>query len=137
MSGRKRRDVSANTPTSVRVRAHSGSLSLSLSFLAFHHSASGRPNKPLMRNGCYSCPPRYFCAITIYHICLFSASVVVVVVVLRPGPFFLSFSYSFSRSLTYVSFYGRLPLFSSRADRKLSFLFFPTIFLFFFLSLSS
>ncbi|KAL0101423.1 hypothetical protein PUN28_018924 [Cardiocondyla obscurior] len=23
-----------------------------------------------MRNGCYSCPSRYFCAITIYHICL-------------------------------------------------------------------
>lgn len=30
----------------------------------------GRPNKPLMRNGCYSCTPRYFRAITIYHICL-------------------------------------------------------------------
>lgn len=43
--------------------------SLSLS-LAFRHSVSRRPNKPLMRNGCYSCPPRYFCAITIYHICL-------------------------------------------------------------------
>lgn len=41
-----------------------------LSLFAFRRSVSRRPNKPLMRNGCYSCPPRYFCAITIYHICL-------------------------------------------------------------------
>lgn len=43
---------------------------LPLPLSAFRRSVSRRPNKPLMRNGCYSCPPRYFCAITIYHICL-------------------------------------------------------------------
>lgn len=45
-----------------------------LSLSAFRRSVSRRPNKPLMRNGCYSCPPRYFCAITIYHICLYTHS---------------------------------------------------------------
>lgn len=53
-----------------RLREHSDFCASPFSLPAFHHSASGRLNKPLMRNGCYSCPSRYFCAITIYHICL-------------------------------------------------------------------
>lgn len=54
-----------------RLREHSDFCAFASVLLpAFHHSASGRLNKPLMRNGCYSCPSRYFCAITIYHICL-------------------------------------------------------------------
>lgn len=80
------------------------SLSLSFSFrltltfssfflTTFRRFASGRLNKPLMRNGCYSCPSRYFCAITIYHICLFTFSLPLSSFSLFPfSLFFLTFS---------------------------------------------
>jgi len=83
-------------------------LCASVSLLAFHYSASGRLNKPLMRNGCYSCPSRYFCAITIYHICLST-----ILCPLGP-PFFFSYgrhcSVLFTTTTSACSYFRSTPI---------------------------